>query len=67
MQLGDKITQNIEIGKESKLISTGTVVYIHPLWRFYTLEFELKYGTIRESYLFDRKEVMPVKALRCFH
>lgn len=28
----------------------GTIIYIHPAGRFYTVEFQLAGGTIRESY-----------------
>lgn len=67
MEVGDKITQKVEVGKERKVVKTGTVVYIHPLWRFYTLEFALEHGTVRESYIFDHKEMVSVKPSRCFN
>lgn len=39
MELGDKVTARPEFeGSRSEKI-TGTIVYIHPQHRFYTLEF----------------------------
>ena len=55
---GDRIIKPIEwmaektgLGnqrKENRL--AGTVVYIHPKGRFYTLEFHLPHGSFRESF-----------------
>lgn len=58
MKLGDKVRVMIrwfDIGKrgrkaEEKKVAVGKVVYIHPLGRYYTLEFEMPGGTYRESY-----------------
>ena len=50
VKLGEELTLPTEpTGK----LFTGTVVYIHPKNRFFTLEFEMETGEkFRESYLF---------------
>lgn len=63
MKLGDKIKKRVHwteeevdksgIRKRMKRESAeGTVVYIHPRMRFYTLEFSFPGGKFRESFLF---------------
>lgn len=39
-----------------KKIATGRVIYIHPRGRHCTVEFALAGGTIRNSYLLERRE-----------
>jgi len=39
-----------------KVYATGTVVYIHPLRRYYTLEFDNGYGKYREAFFFQEVE-----------
>ena len=63
MKLGDKITKPVrwlEIEQHGRFgggnmkkheVATGTVVYIHPKRRFYTLEFKFPHGFFRESFL----------------
>ena len=62
MKLGDKITKPVswlEIEKHGRRgggnmrkheNAVGTVVYIHPRGRFYTLEFKFPGGSFRESF-----------------
>ena len=63
MKLGDKIKKRVywtEIDRsrirlskgcvQKHEIAEGTVVYIHPKGRFYTLEFNLPTGSFRESF-----------------
>lgn len=62
MKLGDKITKPVywlEIEPAGRRgggnmrrheTATGTVVYIHPRGRFYTLEFKFPRGSFRESF-----------------
>lgn len=58
MNIGDKVTRipNFLMGHEQSPIReaakplTGTVVYIHPQGRYYTVEFDLGLGKVRESY-----------------
>lgn len=59
MQIGDKVRRMITCtasGGAQGLTQDylekheGTVVYIHPLGRFFVAEFELALGRIRESY-----------------
>lgn len=62
MKLGDKITKPVhwlEIEPSGRRgggnmrkheVATGTVVYIHPKGRFYTLEFTFPGGSFRESF-----------------
>jgi len=59
LNLGDKVKKQIYTGPEGGSLlpaEIGTVVYIHPEGRFYTLEFKFErhgqVGTVRESYLF---------------
>lgn len=53
MQVGDRIKAKIYYGAEGGGLlppEWGTVVYIHPEGRFYTLEFNFPRGRFRESY-----------------
>lgn len=63
MKLGDKISQRVlwteclpgrqinwDRAKNHKP-AEGTVVYIHPLGRYYTLEFAYRGGVFRESFI----------------
>lgn len=62
VRVGDKVSRRIctftdgdkEQGKDQK--RTGTVIYIHPRGRFYTVEFQIDDDpkrTIRQSYRMD--------------
>lgn len=63
-KVGDKVRRKIEFGPEGGGLLPeieGTVVYVHPLGRFFTLEFEFPgrdpwHGPrrIRESYIIPR-------------
>lgn len=57
MQVGDRKTEVIHMGLDTGITKTGTVVYIHPLRRFYVVEFEMDAGhRLQESYYFpDRR------------
>ena len=53
IHLGDRIKARINYGMEGGTFlppETGTVVYIHPKGRFYTLRFDFERGSFRESY-----------------
>lgn len=53
MNIGDRMPCKVRFGEEqdSKYTQqTGTVVYIHPEGRYYTLEITVEGGTFRESY-----------------
>ena len=53
MQVGDRIKARITYGMEGGTLlpsEEGTVVYIHPEGRFYTLQFTFPRGSFRESY-----------------
>lgn len=58
MKLGDKVRKTIrwvDFGKRKtervvEKVATGKVVYIHPLRRYYTLEFNFPGGTYRECF-----------------
>lgn len=58
MNIGDKVSRIPETvysgsmpgEKKTKRAHTGTVVYIHPQRRYYTVEFEMNGGKVRESY-----------------
>ena len=67
MKLGDKVKKQIYTGPEGGSLlpaEEGTVVYIHPEGRLYTLEFTFErhghVGTVRESFPLPAAEV-PVK------
>ena len=57
LKVGDRVKRRIEYGMEGGTLlpaEWGTVVYIHPERRFYTVEFTFPYGKkvrkFRESY-----------------
>lgn len=53
IRLGDRIKARVNYGPEGGTMlppETGTVVYIHPLGRFYTLRFDFAMGSFRESF-----------------
>lgn len=57
MKAGDKVTRQSATltheGKNGKPVGTtmtGTVVYVHPKGRFHTVEFQVRGGTVRESF-----------------
>lgn len=62
MKLGDKkwmrptySSRDIRFPSDNELLE-GTVVYIHPKRRFYTLQFKNRYGeTFRESFYFPSR------------
>lgn len=62
MEIGDKVRELITRSNAAASVSgsdqryTGTVIYIHPQGRFYTAEFELAMGKVRESYRFAPQE-----------
>lgn len=61
MKIGDKVCACISssatrqhgniITEEETVKRTGTIVYIHPRGRFYTVEFAFPAGTVRECYV----------------
>lgn len=56
MELGDKITVRLEFEGSNGAPVTGKVVYIHPLYRFYTVEVPGKapyWMPLRESFHFQ--------------
>ena len=66
MKLGDQVKKQIYTGPEGGSLlpaETGTVVYIHPEGRFYTLEFTFErhghVGTVRESFPLSPGEAPP--------
>lgn len=67
MKIGDKVRQEIFVGAPSgnglplrmQIKRTGTVVYIHPKERFYTVRFDFPLGSFRESYYFPEREGSP--------
>lgn len=64
MKIGDKVRQEIFVGAppgnnlppRMQIKQTGTVVYIHPQARFYTVRFDFPLGSLRESYFFPERE-----------
>lgn len=58
MNVGDKVSciPDFLLGNETSPLrqkvspQTGTVVYIHPQGRYYTVEFEMGDGKVKESY-----------------
>ncbi|MGM9601415.1 MAG: hypothetical protein ACI3W5_07510 [Faecousia sp.] len=58
MKIGDNVRKRITFGsgfglgklKADDQAFTGTVIWVHPLGRFYVVEFKGPIGTIRESY-----------------
>ena len=60
MQIGDKFRAPIYPSVRERKLEEGTIVYIHPEKRFFTVEFITETGTaIRESY-------HPAGPLGCF-
>lgn len=63
MKIGDAVTKPLDWLDEAEVSGgrrlmkktslTGTVVYIHPRLRFYTLEFRLPHGSFRECFFFE--------------
>ena len=52
MKLGDQINLPVYPKAQGYQLSVGTVVYIHPEKRFFTLEFTTELGNkIRQSYI----------------
>lgn len=47
IQIGDTVTRHIDATDRK---ATGTVVYIHPEGRYYTVEFDLGFYKFRESF-----------------
>lgn len=64
LRLGMKVYRKISCGvgwgsdstSELQQKRTGSVVYIHPEKRYYTVEYRLPKGTIRESYTYAPAE-----------
>ena len=61
MRVGDTVIKTISCSissrsgmgatwEEEQIEYEGKVIYVHPKGRFYTVEFTLPFGTIRESY-----------------
>lgn len=53
IRIGDRMKAHIHYGMEGGSTlpaEEGTVVYVHPEGRFYTLEFRFPKGRFRESY-----------------
>lgn len=50
IHLKDRITRRSE-GIDNKKLYTGTVIYIHPKRRYFTLRFQFPHGSFCESYL----------------
>lgn len=55
MKVGDKVTKPMkwtEVGRTvvERKSAKGRVIFVHPKGRFYTVEFRVGGGTIRETY-----------------
>ena len=59
IKVGDTVKKRISCSDTSgtmgaldmeRVVRTGKVIYVHPRGLFYTVEFNLPAGTIRESY-----------------
>ena len=60
MRIGDKFRAPIYPSVRERKLEEGTIVYIHPKKRFFTVEFITETGTtIRESY-------HPARPLGCY-
>lgn len=59
MQIGDKVSCQINFGKGDPNTKTGRVIYIHPCRRFYIAEFEGAGGNWRESFFFPLPKAKP--------
>ncbi len=56
MQIGDKKSCLLFVGEHEPVPRTGTVVYIHPERRFYTVRFDFEQGrSCTESYYFPHR------------
>jgi len=56
MVIGDRKTELLHFGDQEPRYKTGTVVWIHPERRFYTVEFDMGMGrTVRENYYFPSR------------
>ena len=59
--LGDRITGRVEFGMDGgSRDMTGTVIYIHPQGRFFTLRFDFERGSFRQSYMLRGRIDSPV-------
>lgn len=47
IHLGDTVTRRIAATEKK---ATGTVVYIHPDFRYYVVEFSMQCGNFREAF-----------------
>lgn len=64
MKRGDTVREQINVFAPSGISfpkrltqkSAGTVVYIHPKGRFYTVRFDFPLGAIHESYYFPERD-----------
>lgn len=52
MVIGDKKTERVHFGDSIPRKMMGTVVWIHPMRRFYVVEFDFEFGKVREAYFF---------------
>lgn len=52
MEVGDKVNEWVHFGETHAQRRTGTVTYIHPKRRFYTVRFDTEIGSYSESYFF---------------
>jgi len=62
LTVGSKVREKITSATATGMLDpeltkkvTGTVVYIHPQKRFYTVRFDFPKGTIHESYYFPER------------
>ena len=69
VKVGDRVRRHVEYGMEGGTLlpaEEGTVVYVHPQGRFYTVEFEFttrdgRVERFRESYFPDRTAPDPAQ------
>lgn len=55
-QIGDTIQARpfgLELWKDSPRVYTGKIIYVNRRHRYYTVQFQLAGGVIRESYKFN--------------
>lgn len=55
MKVGDKVRKKLEwteVGRSIKKhgVATGTVIFVHPKGRFYTVEFRIGERILRETF-----------------
>lgn len=50
MEVGDKPNEWVHFGETKAVRMMGTVTYIHPKRRFYTVRFDTETGSFSESY-----------------